>query len=62
MRTQAEVNAQLCIYVGEDCVVDLYGTAVGDTDYSGETLANVFSSGKSLEAIALASLVCAYSG
>ena len=24
MRTQAEVNAQLCIYVGEDCVVDLY--------------------------------------
>jgi len=57
MRRQAEVNAQLCIYVGEDCVVDLYGTAVGDKDYSGETLANVFSSGKSLEAIALASLV-----
>ena len=57
MHRQAEVNAQLCIYVGEDCVVDLYGTAVGDKDYSGETLANVFSSGKSLEAIALASLV-----
>ena len=57
LRRYAEVNAQLCIYVGEDCVVDLWGTAVSDKDFSGNTLANVFSSGKSLEAIALASLV-----
>jgi len=56
MHRYAEINAQLCIYVGEECVVDLWGTAVGDKDYSGKTLANVFSSGKSLEAIALASL------
>ena len=57
MRRFAEINAQLCIYVGEECVVDLWGTAVSDKEYSGKTIANVFSSGKSLEAIALASLV-----
>ena len=28
-----EDNAQLCIYVNNVCVVDLYGTASGDTDY-----------------------------
>lgn len=28
-----EDNAQLCIYVNNACVVDLYGTASGDTDY-----------------------------
>ncbi len=55
--TQAEINAQLCIYVGEQCVVDLYGSATGDDGYSDETIVNVFSSGKSLEAIAFASQV-----
>ena len=28
-----EDRAQLCIYVNNVCVVDLYGTATGDTDY-----------------------------
>lgn len=54
LRTQAEVNAQLCIYVGERCVIDLCGSAVGDKNYSFDTISNVFSSGKSLESIALA--------
>ena len=34
-----EVNAQLCIYVNGKVVVDLYGTAVGDTGYGPDTLA-----------------------
>ena len=33
----AEENLQLCIYVGGKCVVDLYGTAVGDWTYTPET-------------------------
>ena len=28
-----EDNAQICIYVNNACVVDLYGTGSGDTDY-----------------------------
>ena len=34
-----EVNAQLCIYVDGNVVVDLYGTAVGDAEYGPDTLA-----------------------
>ena len=33
-----ENNAQLCIYVNDECVVDLYGTAIGDTTYTQDTL------------------------
>ena len=33
-----EVNAQLCIYVDGNVVVDLYGTAVGDAEYGPDTL------------------------
>ncbi len=57
MRTLAEENAQLCIYVGEEKVVDLWASAIGDSDFTADSLVNVFSSGKSLEAIAMASLV-----
>ena len=57
LSTLAEVNAQLCIYVGEEKVVDLWGSAVGDNAFHGNSLVNVFSSGKSLEAIAVAYLV-----
>ena len=24
-----EENVQLCVYVGDECIVDLYGTAIG---------------------------------
>ena len=51
----AEESAQLCVYVGDRRVVDLWGS-VTDPAYSADTLTNVFSSTKSLTAIALASL------
>ena len=52
----AERNAQLCVYVGNERVVDLWCASPGEDQFSGDSLVNVFSSGKSLEAIALASL------
>ena len=57
MRTLAEKNAQLCAYYRGKKVVDLWASATGDAAFSGDSLVNVFSSGKSLEAIAIASLV-----
>jgi len=56
MRTLAERNTQLCVYVGEECVADLWASAIDDTEFSGDSLVNVFSSGKTLEAITLAML------
>ena len=53
MARLAERITQLCVYVGEECVVDLWGSAVDDSAFSGDSLVNVFSSGKSLESIAL---------
>ena len=33
-----EENVQLCVYVNGNCVVDLYGTAVGDANYNHDKL------------------------
>ena len=41
-----ERNAQLCVYVGGECVVDLWGSAEGDPGYGGDSLQCVFSSSK----------------
>jgi len=57
MRTLAERNAQLCVYYRGEKVVDLCASATGDGTFSANSLVNVFSSGKSLEAIAIAFLV-----
>ena len=57
MRTLAEKDTQLCVYHGDVKVVDLWASVTDDTDFSADSLINVFSSGKSLEAIAMASLV-----
>ena len=57
MRNLAERNTQLCIYVGETRVVDLWASANNDSAFTADSLINVFSSGKSLEAILLAMLV-----
>ena len=57
MRRLREDNAQLCVYVGETRVVDLWASASGDPSFNADSLINVFSSGKSLESIALAWLV-----
>lgn len=57
MRSMAEENTQLCIYHRGEKVVDLWASSVPDSDFGADSLVNVFSSGKSLEAIAIASLV-----
>lgn len=57
MRTLVERETQLCIYHGNEKVVDLWASTTGDATFSPDSLINVFSSGKSLAAIAVASLV-----
>lgn len=57
MHSLAERNTQLCIYVGEECVVDLWASAIDDSSFSADSLVNIFSSGKTLEAITMAMLV-----
>ncbi len=57
MQTLEERNTQLCVYHRGEKVVDLWASAIEDTSFSPDSLVNVFSSGKSLEAIAMASLV-----
>ena len=57
METVAERNTQLCVYHKGERVVDLWASTTNDTDFSPDSLVNIFSSGKSLEAIAIASLV-----
>jgi CubicO group peptidase (beta-lactamase class C family) len=53
----AEENTQLCVYHKGEKVVDLWRSTALDADFSADSLVNVFSSGKSLETIAIASLV-----
>ena len=57
MQNMAEKTAQLCVYHRGEKVVDLWADLAGEGNFSADSLANVFSSGKSLEAISVASLV-----
>jgi CubicO group peptidase (beta-lactamase class C family) len=57
MRTMAEENSQLCIYHQGNKVVDLWASVTNDSNFTPDSIINIFSSGKSLEAIAIASLV-----
>ena len=57
METMAEKNTQLCVYYKGEKVVDLWASATDDARFSPDSIVNIFSSGKSLEAIAIASLV-----
>ena len=57
MRQFAEDRAQLCVYHEDRKVVDLWCGPSDDPRYDGDTLTNIFSSGKSLESIAMAWLV-----
>ena len=52
----AEESSQLCVYVGEEVMVDLWAST-SHSSYTGDTLTNVFSSTKSITAIAMAALV-----
>ena len=54
MRVMAEKHTQLCVYYRRQKVVDLWASAADDNNFSADSLVNVFSSGKSLEAIAIA--------
>jgi len=54
MQTLEEKQTQLCIYVRGEKVVDLWASAVEGDSFSADSLVNVFSSGKSFEAIAIA--------
>jgi CubicO group peptidase (beta-lactamase class C family) len=57
MHTMAEENTQLCIYHKGTKVVDLWASTTNDSSFSADSISTVFSSGKSLESIAIASLV-----
>jgi CubicO group peptidase (beta-lactamase class C family) len=57
MRTLYEKNTQLCVYHKGNRVIDLWATAQNEENFNADSIVNVFSSGKSLEAIAIASLV-----
>jgi CubicO group peptidase (beta-lactamase class C family) len=57
MNTLTERNTQLCIYVGEECVVDLWASAIDDATFSADSLVNIWSSGKSLEPILFGMLI-----
>lgn len=57
MRTLAEKCTQLCVYHKGEKVVDLWASVNDEPGFSADSLVNVFSSGKSLESIAIASLV-----
>ena len=54
MRRLVEENTQLCVYYRSERVVDLWGSATGDREFSPDSITNVFSSSKNFEAIALA--------
>jgi CubicO group peptidase (beta-lactamase class C family) len=53
----AEKNTQLCVYYRGERVVDLWASATDDAGFSPDSIVNIFSSGKSLESIAIAALV-----
>ncbi|MFT6033976.1 MAG: CubicO group peptidase (beta-lactamase class C family) [Arenicella sp.] len=56
MNTMAEQNTQLCVYYRGEKVVDLWASMTNDREFSADSIINAFSSGKSLESIAMASL------
>jgi putative heme degradation protein len=38
LRKGCEDNVQLCVYVDNKCVIDLYGTAVGNHKYNADSI------------------------
>ena len=53
------MDSQLCVYVGGERAVDLWGSRGSnrDANYGADSLQNIFSSGKSVAAICMACLV-----
>eukprot|EP00092_Neocalanus_flemingeri_P004302 GFUD01004625.1.p1 GENE.GFUD01004625.1~~GFUD01004625.1.p1 ORF type:complete len:457 (+),score=129.58 GFUD01004625.1:76-1446(+) len=56
VETGRERDAQLCVYVDGEKVVDLWGSAEGDPSYTADSLQCIFSSSKAVTAIAVAQL------
>lgn len=49
-------RSQLCVFVGDQCVVDLYGKPKSDQVFTADHTTCIFSSGKSIGAILMALL------
>ena len=49
MNTSAEENTQLCVYYQGKQVVDLWASTTNDSNFSADSLINVFSSGTAFE-------------
>ena len=59
LRSGCDKRAQLCVYMGDEKIVDLWGTAadVVDDQFGPDSLLNVFSSTKTISAIVVAKMV-----
>ena len=51
-----EANASLCVYVNQKCVIDLFGTAIGDIGYTRKSL-QVVTSHLPLNSITISSCI-----
>ena len=56
VQRSSEGNSQLCVFVEGEKVVDLHARQQTNDEFNADSLINVFSSGKSLESIAIAML------
>ena len=56
-RLNYELGAQLVVYSQDKVVVDLCGRSDAQAEYTAETLQNIYSSGKNMEALCIAVLV-----
>ena len=36
--SECEDKLQLCVYVGKECVLDLFGSRTSDTSYNGDSI------------------------
>lgn len=57
MQSKTENNGELCVYYRGEKVIGLWRSPSNDSNFSADSLINIFSSGKSLEAIAMSWLV-----
>ena len=59
LRSGCDRRAQLCVFMGEERTVDLWGTAadIVDDHFGPDSLLNVFSSTKTITAIVVAKMV-----
>ena len=44
-------RSQLCVYVADKCVIDLYGAPKDDQKYNADSMTTIFSNGKKISSI-----------